>query len=148
MARNKFTNQAHKNWEGNVYVDVSDVVGGLYRFANFTRAAAKKASKETAEELERYMKINAPWQDRTGKARQGLKAEYFEETTISLNSDLNVGVRLEHGVPYGVFLEYNGLYHPEYRKRRRPILVPTMKSKEAVMLLTNLKKQFSKIAKV
>lgn len=147
MARNKdFKNQAYKNSQGNIYVDVSDVVSGLYRFANFTRAAARTAAKETADELERSMKTNAPWQDRTGNARAGLHAEYFEENVNSIGSKLNVGVKLQHGVPYGVFLEYNGLYNPEYYSRRRPILVPTMESKEAIVLLTNLQKQFSKIA--
>lgn len=146
---NKFVSQEHKDIHGNVYVDVSDVVGGLYRFANFTRAAARTAAKEAAEELERDMKAKAPWQDRSYRARAGLKAEYFEENLSALDiSDMNVGVKLRHSVPYGVFLEYNGLYTPEYRSRRRPILVPTMQSKEAVILLTKLKKQFSKIAKV
>lgn len=148
MANKDFKNQAHKNAQGNVYVDVSDVVSGLYRFANFTRAAARTAAKEAAEKLERSMKINAPWQDRTGNARAGLHAEYFEEDAGLGDSQLNVGVKLQHGVPYGVFLEYNGLYNPEYYSRRRPILVPTMESKEAIVLLTELQKQFSKIAKV
>ncbi|MBP5700270.1 MAG: HK97 gp10 family phage protein [Methanobrevibacter sp.] len=148
MASKDFVNQAHKNSHGNVYVDVSDVVSGLYRFANFTRGAARSAAKETADDLERSMKANAPWQDRTGRARESLHAEYFEEPAGLGNSELNVGVKLQHGVPYGVFLEYNGLYNPEYYSRRRPILVPTMESKEAIILLTKLKNEFSKIAKV
>lgn len=146
MAGNSFEIVAHKNSSGMVYVDVSDVVGGLYRFANFTRAAAKTAAREAAIELEASMKRNAPWNDRTGNARRGLKAEYFEDS--DMGTDLNVGVRLSHSVYYGVFLEYNGLYHAAYLSRRRPILVPTMKSKEALVLLSNLQKQFSKIAKV
>lgn len=146
MAGVDFVNQEHKNSQGNVYVDVSDVVGGLYRFANFTRAAAKKASIETAQELEKHMKMNAPWNDRTGAARANLKAEYFEESAFG--NDLNVGVRLSHGVRYGVFLEYNGLYNRRYLSRRRPILVPTLQGKESLMLLNKLKYQFSKISKV
>lgn len=148
MALKDFKNQAYKDSKGNVYVDVSDVVGGLYRFANFTRWAARTAAQEAAEEFETIMKAEAPWQDRTGNARDRLHAEYFEEDAGLGDSQLNVGVKLQHGVPYGVFLEYNGLYNPDYYPRRRPILVPTMESKEAVVLLTKLKKQFSKIAKV
>lgn len=147
-SKDNFKSQEHINSKGNVYVDVSDVVSGLYRFANFTRAAARTAAREAADKLEGIMKAEAPWQDRTGSARAGLHAEYFEEPAGLGDSQLNVGVKLQHGVPYGVFLEYNGLYNPEYYPRRRPILVPTMESKEAVVLLTELKKQFSKIAKV
>lgn len=131
---------------GMVYVDVSDVVSGLYRFANFTRAAAKKAAKESAEILTDYMKTNAPWNDRTGDARRGLKAEYFEED-VGGNS-LQVGVKLKHGVKYGTYLEYNGTKTQSYLSRQRPILVPTMKSREAVTLLTKLQQQFAKISKV
>ena len=141
-----FKNQANKNAQGNVYVDVSDAVSGLYKFANFTRGKARKVARETAEELQATMKQNAPWQDRTGMARQLLSAEYFEESTVT--TDLNVGVKLSHGVSYGVFIEYNGLNNRAYLSRRRPILVPTMESEKAKDLLLRLKKEFSKIAKM
>lgn len=136
----------HKNSNGYVYVDASDAVSGLYKFANFTRARAKKVAIETAEELQQTMKEKAPWQDRTGDARRYLSAEYFEETTGT--TDLNVGVKLSHGVPYGVFLEYNGLYTPSYISRRRPILVPTLNSEKAKELMRRLKNEFSKVAKM
>lgn len=132
--------------DGMVYVDVSDVVSGLYRFANFTRAATRKAAQEAAESLTDYMQLNAPWNDRTGDARRGLKAEYFEEDVG--DNHLNVGVKLKHSVRYGTFLEYNGTRTQSYLARQRPILVPTMKSKESIVLLTKLREQFSKIAKV
>lgn len=141
-----FKNQAHKNSNGMVYVDVSDAVSGLYRFANFTRGKARKAARETAEEMEITMKRDAPWQDRTGMARQLLEAVYFEESTAT--TDLNVGVKLSHGVSYGVFLEYNGLHNLAYLSRRRPILVPTLESEKARELMMRLKKEFSKIAKM
>lgn len=135
-----------KNGSGNVYVDVSDVVNGLYRFANFTRGACKKACKEFAEEIVPIMQANAPWNDRTGNARDKLGAEYFEENTG--DDDLEVGVRLYHGVSYGIFLEYNGVRTLSYLSRQRPILVPTMESEEAEELLGNLQSQFSKISRV
>lgn len=50
-------------------------------------------------EMERYMKENAPWRDRTGTARQNLHASLIvsnEKMTITLG----------HGVEYGVYLEY------------------------------------------
>ena len=132
--------------DGMVYVDVSDVVSGLYRFANFTRGAARKAAKETAVVLEDKMFLEAPWKDRTGEARRGLKAEYFEEDYDGKN--MTVGVKLKHSVSYGTYLEFNGTRTISYLSRQRPILVPTMESKEATVLLTKLQEQFAKIAKV
>ena len=45
-----------------------------------------------APEVENYMKSNAPWQDQTGNARQGLRATAFQEGT-------NAGIVLYHTVP-------------------------------------------------
>lgn len=55
-----------------------------------------------AGEEEAFMKDHAPWQDRTGNARNGLKGQCFveqepDQTTITL--------QLAHGMAYGVFLE-------------------------------------------
>ena len=158
-----YTNQAYKNEKGNVYVDTSDVVSGLYRFAVFTRYAVKKVSEEYAKEITEYMRKEAPWKDRTPSerakrglygpnARQSLGAEYFEETNGMNTNNLNVGVKLYHGVSYGVFLEYNGLYHISYLKRRRPILIngdkAALKSKITKNFLYKIKLQFAKITKV
>lgn len=157
-----YTGQAYKNDKGNIYVDTSGVVSGLYRFAVFTRYAVKKASQEYAKEITEYMKKEAPWRDRTPQerakrglsgpnARQSLGAEYFEETSLNQNY-LNVGVKLYHGVSYGIFLEYNGLYHKEYLTRRRPILIngdkAALRSKITQNYLQKIKNQFKKIAKV
>ena len=159
MSNKIFKNQAYKDRKGMVYVDADDVVSGLYRFANFTRAAAKRACKAYIQEVVPYMKREAPWKDRTPEehkkkapnephAREGLTAEYFEETNGINAKYLDVGVKLKHGVSYGVFLEYNGLYHSSYLSRRRPILVPTLESKMTLELMAKLKEQFSKITKV
>lgn len=129
---------------GFIQMDIADTVSSLYQFANFTRAACKLAAKEYASDAEMFMKEQAPWQDRTGDARRNLKAEYFEETQ---GSQWYVGVALQHGVSYGIFLETNGLYTPSYRSRRRPILVPTAEKAVSQQLLERLRKQFSKIAK-
>ena len=131
-----------------VYVDASDAVSGLYRFANFTRAAVKRAAQDYIKEVVPYMKKNAPWENRTGKAREQLSAEYFEQGVMSNNNQFSVGVRLSHGVPYGKYLEYNGLFTPSYKTRRRPILVPTLESDMSVSFLKKIQAQFAKIAKV
>lgn len=51
-----------------------------------------------APRVETHAKTNAPWQDQTGNARQGLRAEAFRE-------DANMGIVLYHQVPYGIWLE-------------------------------------------
>lgn len=51
-----------------------------------------------ADRGEEYMKSNAPWTDRTGNARGGLKADPFAQ-------DHKFGVVYYHQVPYGIWLE-------------------------------------------
>jgi hypothetical protein len=51
-----------------------------------------------APNVETNAKQNAPWQDQTGNARQGLRAEAFDEGD-------NMGIVLYHQVPYGIWLE-------------------------------------------
>lgn len=156
MATKDFSNNAYKNRRGMVYVDASDAVSGLYRFANFTRAECKSVAKEFEKQAEAYVTRYAPWKDRTGEARRTIKAKYFEQGSAMLG--LTVGVRISYGVKYGVFLEYNGINgNPSYLKRRRAILVmenespykvtPLMKSKLVSEFLQDIRKGFRKIAK-
>jgi hypothetical protein len=56
------------------------------------------AAHYTAPLAEAYMKQTAPWTDRTGAARSGLRA------TVIPAGD-KVAIVLYHSVPYGVFLE-------------------------------------------
>lgn len=52
-----------------------------------------------AVQAEAHMKTNAPWNDQTGNARNGLSAQAFHEPSI------RHGITLAHGVPYGIWLE-------------------------------------------
>lgn len=58
-----------------------------------------------APEVESYMKINAPWTDRTSNARNGLAARAYDEND-------EVGIVLFHQVDYGIWLEtrFGGRY--------------------------------------
>ena len=156
MSKKDFTTSEYKDRKGFCYVDVSDAVSGLYRFANFTRAECKRVAKQYEKEAVDYVQANAPWQDRTGNARRTIKAEYFEHG--SSNSGLDVGVRVSYGVKYGVFLEYNGIYAGyDYLKRRRAILImdnespykvtPLIKSNLTKQFMEDIRKGFSKIAR-
>lgn len=58
-----------------------------------------------AAEIEAYAKDNAPWDDRTGDAREGLTAEAYHDGSKH-------GVVLYHTVDYGIWLEirWSGTY--------------------------------------
>lgn len=72
---------------------------------------------QKAEDLERYMKANHPWQNRTGAAEAGLSANL-----MSTRFGFVQTIELSHGVPYGVYLEYS-------MERRFAILEPTIRLK-------------------
>ena len=78
-------------------IDISNV--DLERFGKLTKRAVMKYLDEQSDYLENYMKKNAPWHDRTGNARRGLKSEVEEK------DDNTVSIKLSHTVWYGKFLE-------------------------------------------
>lgn len=82
-----------------VSVDITGVYNGLNKFNLLAHQRVKNYFEEQEKEVEDYMKQNAPWNDRTGDARRGLKAE----TSDTLNV---VNMKLSHSVDYGVYLEY------------------------------------------
>jgi len=72
-------------------------------FETFTEDAYEGAidvADQVAEDAEKWMKANAPWQDRTFAARRTL----FTQVVIDDQRRL-VTIRFGHGVPYGIFLE-------------------------------------------
>lgn len=70
----------------------------------FDRALAA-AVEYAATRSEASMKKNAPWQDQTTNARNGLH-------TIPFHNGKTHGYHLAHGVPYGIWLEvrWDGRY--------------------------------------
>lgn len=70
--------------------------------ANF---AIAKAMDAMANEIEEWMKDNAPWEDRTGAAREGLTARRVHE-------GFRQSIYIYHTVDYGIWLEvrWNGKY--------------------------------------
>lgn len=69
-------------------------------------------TKGFAREVEDYAKENAPWEDRTGEARSGLKAIGEQRLTT-------YSITLYHTADYGIWLEvrWDGKY---------AIIVPTL----------------------
>lgn len=70
--------------------------------------------------VERYMKHNAPWTDRTTNARNGLFATAQKSGTRIATS--NFAIVLGHTVDYGVYLEEG-----TENMKARPIIMPTIK---------------------
>lgn len=54
-----------------------------------------------APEIEKWMKENASWSDRTSNARQGLYAEVYELVDM-----MGYGVMFDHKMEYGFWLEF------------------------------------------
>jgi hypothetical protein len=77
----------------------------LQHGADKVRRAAIITAESCAPDVENYMKMNAPWQDQTGNARNGLFARPYVEGD-------NIGIELGHSVPYGIWLEvrWDGKY--------------------------------------
>ena len=98
-----------------VSVDITGVYSGLEKFNLLARNRVRNYFEDSSEELESYMKENAPWHDRTGNARRGLSADVSE----NINA---IRIELSHSVDYGIFLEYA-------MEERFAILEPTARLK-------------------
>lgn len=90
---------------------LENVIGNLKGCEEHMRKALLALGKQKALEMEAYAKQNAPWENQSGHARQGLFGEAIED-------DGKLKVRIAHTMEYGVYLELS-------RKGRRPILEPT-----------------------
>lgn len=78
-------------WEG-------DLVGNLDGFDLKAQRAMRAGAEYVAPQIQAFMKTNAPWTDRTGNARQGLKTKVYQKNDT-------VAIVLYHSMPYGPFLE-------------------------------------------
>ncbi len=81
--------------------------------------------EDLAPEVEDWMKSNAPWDDKTGNARDGLSAEAFAGPT-------QVGLDVGHSpdIPYGIYLEYSNdgkyaIVRPTLRVQGRRVMQET-----------------------
>lgn len=79
-------------------IDSKGLEEGLERLSSKSDIAVKAYLNTAERKLENYAKQNAPWTDRSGRARLGLNS-YTEKTPF--------GYRLiiAHGVDYGIWLE-------------------------------------------
>lgn len=78
----------------------SDEIGrNMQAWLERLKASHKALGDHYAAKMEAHAKPNAPWQDRTSHARQGLfgEAAEFDDNTLR--------VRLSHTMDYGEYLE-------------------------------------------
>ena len=87
------------HWEGDLTEQRVQQIGPRIK------RAMVAAANRTAPQAESYMRSNAPWTDRTGNARNGLRAQVVVDTN-------SVAIVLHHSVPYGIWLEvrWSGRY--------------------------------------
>lgn len=99
--------------KGGLVWDAGTLRTGIDGFDSKVNKAMAAATELHASQAEGEMRANAPWTDRTGNARNGLRGEAFHEPNRH-------GFDLFHSVPYGIWLEirWSGKY---------AIIEPTLK---------------------
>lgn len=81
-------------WRG-----VETIQANMLDYATRVRLAVISVAEFLAPMMEAYAKDNAPWTDRTGNARQGLRG-FVEEVSQTI-----VDIYISHGMDYGIYLE-------------------------------------------
>lgn len=133
MARKKLnpvltsTGQLKKDYDTGFTLDTSMLVSGLYKFRDRTQEMAKFLMEDGAVELERYMKEEAPWRNRTWKARTSLYAEV--KTKNDSHGHTVITIELGSPVAYGGALE-KGTSH----SRPYPIIEPTVRLRVPIVM--------------
>lgn len=101
-------------YERNKYFKIDTLSKGIASFAFKTADGMGEVANDLADALVEYARTHAPWEDRTGEAREGLEAAVTLE-----NHSLEVD--LYHTVDYGIWLEvrWGGKY---------AIIIPTIEA--------------------
>jgi hypothetical protein len=101
---------------------------GLVRFEAQMHTKLEAIAHYAAADMEAYAKQHAPWKDRTGNARNGLKGEAL------IVPGKSYGATLSHNVPYGIWLEVRWA-------GRYAIIGPTIRA-ESLRVATLLRRLF------
>jgi hypothetical protein len=79
--------------------DINKAMEALVRRFVYDGVAGEPSLLSYAQKMEQYAKAEAPWEDRTGDARKGLRGDVFYRPGVDM------GVTLAHTVEYGQYLE-------------------------------------------
>lgn len=93
-----------------------ELIPGITSYGERLREAVLQLAQFFAAKLEAAAKQGAPWRDRTGAARQGLRGFAIRTATA-------VVIYLVHGVNYGPHLELGTRFMAP-----RPIIMPTLEA--------------------
>lgn len=89
-------------------------------FSKKGKQMAFEQMQKEAKDLEKYMKANAPWQDRTGDARENLNAKVEQKGQ-------KITIILSNPMYYGYYLE-------QRMGKRFAIIDPTIKAKSGEVM--------------
>jgi hypothetical protein len=74
------------------------VIKNMYNWAFMKKAGLEGIARTAGASMQGYARTAAPWQNRTGNARQGLRGGMYKE-------DKDIFAYIAHSVDYGIFLE-------------------------------------------
>lgn len=99
---------------GFTWVGLEQMADNMERVGKRVENARRKAAERLSMEMQAYARLHAPWKDRTGNARAGLKTVVIHNEQTQRST-----VYLGHSVPYGIWLEvrFGG---------RNSIIIPTI----------------------
>lgn len=98
------------------------LIPNLKAYGDKVWAAIGQLADLFAARMEAAAKQNAPWTDRTGAARAGLRG-------FTVKAAASVVLYLVHSVSYGIFLELG-----TRRMAPRPIIMPTLEQNYAPLM--------------
>lgn len=79
--------------------DASNLLKGLEEREGRIKSSLGLYADTVAKKMEAHAKINKPWIDRTGRAKQSLNSSWKWIGDVAR-------IELSHGVDYGVYLEF------------------------------------------
>lgn len=94
----------------------------LKRFPGNVKTAIEQTMDFFTPRVESFARSNAPWADRTGNARTGLRAN-------AIHLEISDAIELSHAVPYGIWLEVRN-------DGRFAIIIPTIQATGRELMAT------------
>lgn len=115
-------------------LDISGLLNGLASAQDKADLAIRMYAEQGALKLQNHAKLNRPWTDRTGHARQRLHG-YVGKISNGYR------IYLAHGVDYGIYLELG-------HEKRYSIIPQTIRYVGAFEIMPGFEKLMERLGKV